>query len=224
MLAALGIPPTVLLNTDVYDEAPAVLEAARRVGAEIVGHGRSNSDSLSGMAPDAERAYLADVAGRIRTHEGAAPGGWSSPWLSHTGNTVNLLADSGYRYLLDLRLDDQPVWLATASGPLLAIPYNAEINDSSTMIGKDVAAGVFESMITDEFAELHAAATGRPLVMSIVLHSFITGVPFRLAAVRRALAQIAGTEGVWFTTPAEIHRAVLDSGDVFGPPMAQVAP
>ena len=78
-------------------------------------------------------------------------------------------------------------------------------------------------MITDEFAELHTAAAGRPLVMSIVLHSFITGVPFRLAAVRRALAQIAEAEGVWFTTPAEIHRAVLDSGDVF-PPMAQVAP
>ena len=57
-LRGLGIPPTVLLNTDVYDEAPAVLDAARRAGAEIVGHGRSNSDSLSQMTPDAERAYL----------------------------------------------------------------------------------------------------------------------------------------------------------------------
>ena len=104
MLAGLGIPPTVLLNTDVYDEAPAVLEAARKIGAEIVGHGRSNSDSLSPMTPDAERAYLAEVADRIRAHEGAAPGGWSSPWLSHTPATLNLLADIGYRYLLDLRL------------------------------------------------------------------------------------------------------------------------
>ncbi|CAN5581866.1 polysaccharide deacetylase family protein [soil metagenome] len=223
LLAALNIPPTVLLNTDVYDEAPAVLEAARRVGAEIVGHGRSNSDVLSGLAPDAERAYLTDVADRIRGHEGAAPGGWSSPWLAHTANTVNLLADTGYRYLLDLRLDDQPVWLATASGPLLAIPYSAELNDSSTMIGKHAAAGVFESMIVDEFTELHAAAAQRPLVMSIVLHSFITGAPFRLAAVRRALARITGTEGVWFTTPAQIHQAALDSEGLFPPPIAQVS-
>ena len=222
MLAALGIPPTVLLNTDVYDEAPAVLEAARRSGAEIVGHGRSNSDSLSGLTPAAERAYLADVADRIRAREGAAPGGWSSPWLSHTADTVNLLADLGYRYLLDLRLDDQPVWLTTASGPLLAIPYNAEINDSSTMIEKQSAAGVFESMITDEFIELHTAAVERPLVMSIVLHSFITGVPFRLAAVRRALTQIAGTDGVWFTTPSRVHEAVVQSRDVFPPPVEKV--
>jgi peptidoglycan/xylan/chitin deacetylase (PgdA/CDA1 family) len=218
-LRGLGIPPTVLLNTDVYDEAPAVLEAARRAGAEIVGHGRSNSDSLSEMTPDAERAYLTHVADRIRAHEGAAPGGWSSPWLSHTPATLNLLAETGYRYLLDLRLDDQPVWLTTESGPLLSIPYNAEINDSSTMIGRQASAHEFADMIVDEFAEL--SATQRPLVMSIVLHSFITGVPFRLRAVRRALEFVAGGDGVWLTTPREIHQAVVESRVLF-PPVAEV--
>jgi len=222
MLAALGIPPTVLLNTDVYDEAPAVVEAARRARSEIVGHGRSNSDSLPQLALDAEREYLRDVAERIRAHEGAAPGGWSSPWLSHTRNTLNLLADNGYRYLLDLRLDDQPVWLTTESGPLLAIPYNAEINDSSTMIGRQASAPEFEAMIVDEFTELSAAAAQVPLVMNIVLHSFITGVPFRLRAVRRALAHIAGADGVWFTTPREIHRAVVDTPELFPTPVVEV--
>jgi len=162
-LGGLGIPPTVLLNTDVYDEAPDVLAAARAAGAEIVGHGRSNSDSLASMAPDAERAYLADVAERIRRHEGAAPGGWSSPWLAHSAATLRLLAATGYRYLLDLRLDDQPVWLRTESGPLLAIPYNAEINDSSTMIGRQASAHEFADMITDEFAELSTTAPLQPI-------------------------------------------------------------
>ncbi len=85
-------------------------------------------------------------------------------------------------------------------------------------------------MIVDEFTELSAAATQVPLVMSIVLHSFITGVPFRLRAVRRALESIAGADGVWFTTPREIHRAVVESsrtvpaagrgGDVVSEPAA----
>jgi peptidoglycan/xylan/chitin deacetylase (PgdA/CDA1 family) len=218
-LRGLGIPPTVLLNTDVYDQAPAVLEAARQAGAEIVGHGRSNSDSLSEMTPDAERAYLTHVADRIRAHEGGAPGGWSSPWLSHTPATLNLLAETGYRYLLDLRLDDQPVWLTTESGPLLSIPYNAEINDSSTMIGRQASAHEFADMIVDEFAEL--SATQRPLVMSIVLHSFITGAPFRLRAVRRALERVVGGDDVWLTTPREIHQAVVESRVLF-PPVAEV--
>jgi peptidoglycan/xylan/chitin deacetylase (PgdA/CDA1 family) len=219
MLGALGIPPTVLLNTDVYDEAPDVLAAARRIGAEVVAHGRSNSDSLAELTPEAERAYLRDVAERIRTHEGAPPGGWSSPWLSHTAATAGLLVETGYRYLLDLRLDDQPVWLSTESGPLLAIPYNVEINDSSTMIGRQASAHEFADMIVDEFTEL--AATPHPLVMSVVLHSFITGVPFRLRAVRGALERIAAAEGVWLTTPREIHRAVLNSPVLF-PPVTEV--
>lgn len=215
MLARLGIPPTVLLNTDVYDEAPAVLEAARRARAEIVGHGRSNSDSLSGMSLAAERAYLAAVADRIRVEEGTPPGGWSSPWLSHTPSTLSLLVENGYRYLLDLRLDDQPVWLSTESGPLLTIPYAAELNDSSTMVGRSVLARDFADMIDDEFAELHAAAADTPLVMSVVLHSFISGVPFRLRPVGRALERIAATDGVWLTTPRDIHRAVVDSPELF---------
>ena len=55
--------------------------------------------------------------------------------------------------------------------------------------------------------------------MSIVLHSFITGVPFRLRAVARALERIAAADGVWLTTPREIHRAVVDSRALFPPPV-----
>ena len=216
LLRRLGIPPTVLLNTDVYDEAPDVMQAARAASAEVVGHGRSNSDSLSGMTPEAERAYLADVADRIHSEEGTAPGGWSSPWLSHTPSTLNLLVDTGYQYLLDMRLDDQPVWLRTESGRLLTIPYAAELNDSSTMVGRSVLARDFADMIDDEFGELYEAAAHTPMVMSVVLHSFISGVPFRLRAVGRALERIAASEGVWLTTPREIHRAVVDRPELFG--------
>jgi peptidoglycan/xylan/chitin deacetylase (PgdA/CDA1 family) len=219
LLDRLGIPPTVLLNTDVYDEAPAVMAAARAIAAEVIGHGRSNSDSLAGMTPDAERAYLAGIADRIRTEEGSPPGGWSSPWLTQTPDTLNLLVASGYRYLLDLRLDDQPVWLTTASGPLLTIPYAAELNDSSTMIGRSVSPRDFADMIDDEFTELSAAASDVPLVMSVVLHSFITGMPFRLRPVGRALERIAASDGVWLTTPREIHRAVVASPQLFPAPV-----
>ncbi|MBA8792988.1 hypothetical protein FHX74_000582 [Friedmanniella endophytica] len=208
-LAALGVRPAVLLNTDVYDEAPEVVAAARAAGAEIVGHGRSNSDTLAGRSRGDERSYLASVRDRIAAAEGTPPGGWSSPWLTHTPQTVDLLAETGYRYLLDLRLDDQPVWLRTGSDPLLAIPYAAELNDSSTMIGRQAGPVEFARMIEDEGAELLAEAAERPLVMSVVLHSFITGVPFRLRPVAEALGRVLALPGVRATTPADIHAAVL---------------
>ena len=207
-LADIGIPPTILLNTDVYDTAPGVTDAARAAGAEIVGHGLSNSDILSGLDPAAEAGYLAAVAARIAAEEGSPPGGWSSPWLTHTPRTPDLLAAAGYRYLLDLRLDDQPVWLSTAGAPLLAIPYALELNDSSSMIGRQVGAGEFADMIVDEFDELLEASAERPLVMSIVIHTFISGAPFRLRRLARALRHVAGHgDAVWLTQPRHIHEA-----------------
>ena len=42
--------------------------------------------------------------------EGRAPEGWLGPWISHSHRTPDLLAEAGYRYLLDWCMDDQPIW------------------------------------------------------------------------------------------------------------------
>lgn len=210
-LESFGIPPTILLNTAVYDSAPELIAEARRLGAEFVGHGVSNSDSLGDMSESDERSYLEAVAERIRLEEGEAPLGWSSPWLTHTENTVDLLAETGYRYVMDLRADDQPVSLQTRGAPLLAMPYSLEINDSTSMVGRAVSPGDFADMIIDEFDELSLAANDQSLVMSVVLHSFISGVPFRLRQLTRALEHIAGSgKDVWLARPRDIY-AVLQS-------------
>jgi peptidoglycan/xylan/chitin deacetylase (PgdA/CDA1 family) len=211
-LSALGVPPTILLNTMTYDTAAAVADAARASGAEIIGHGISNSDSLSEMSPVEERAYLETVAQRIEKEEGSRPGGWSSPWLTHTSHTIDLLAECGYRYLLDLRADDQPVWLTSSSAPVMAIPYALELNDSTSIVGRLVTASDFADMIVDEFDELVAASSRhQPLVMSIVLHSFISGAPFRLRQIARALKHITTHRDlVWLTQPRHVYDAFAE--------------
>ena len=207
-LATLGCPPTILLNTDAYDSAPTLIHAARQAGAEFVGHGLRNSDHLQTMSPAEELAYIEQVRHRIATEEGIAPGGWSTPWLAHTPHTIDHLAAAGYDYLLDLRLDDQPVWLLTSGNSILSIPYATEINDSSSCIGRQVTAEGFAQMIIDEFDEMLSASQQQPLVMSVVLHSFISGQPFRLRALDRALSHIANNqEGVWLATPRAINAA-----------------
>jgi hypothetical protein len=209
-LASLGLPPAVLLNTDVYDTAPDLLDHARAAGAEMVGHGLTNSDTLAGMSAFEEEGYLRAVRDRIERMEGAPPGGWSSPWLAHSPTTLTTLARTGYRYVLDFRLDDQPVTLDTEAGPILAIPYALEINDSTTAIGRQTPARDFADMIVDEFDELLGASREQALVMSIVVHSFVSGQPFRLRALTRALEHIAGhRDEVWFTQPRHIAACAL---------------
>lgn len=204
-LAEMGIAPAILLNTAVYDHAPAVIAAARAIGAELVAHGVTNSHSLASMNPQEEAAYIRAVADRIALEEGRRPMGWSSPWLAHTPSTLDLLAAEGFGYVADFRLDDQPVWLTTRTGKLLAVPYALELNDSSTVIGRQASAREFAEMIIDEFDEMLLSARHEPLVMSVVLHSFISGQPFRLRALTRALEHIAAyRDDIWLTRPGDI--------------------
>ena len=207
-LAGLGVRPTLLLNTEVYDTAPAVVAAARAAEAEIVAHGRSNSDALPDMTAADESAYIQACVARIAAEEGRPPQGWSSPWLQHRDTTLAHLRAAGLDYVLDFRLDDQPVWLSTVAGPILSIPYAAELNDSSTMIGRQMAPADFARAILDEFEEMRAFGE-QAVVMSVVLHSFISGQPFRLRPVAEALARIVSGGDVWLATPREIHAAVL---------------
>ncbi len=105
-------------------------------------------------------------------------------------------------------MDDQPVWLKTRAGRMLSVPYSQELNDSSAVIGRQVSATEFSDMIVDQFDELCGAQDGQPVVMSVILHSFITGQPFRLRALRRALAHIqASREPLWVTQPGPIASA-----------------
>jgi hypothetical protein len=65
-------------------------------------------------------------------------------------------------------------------------------------------------MIVDEFDELLAAAESQPLVLSVVVHSFISGVPFRLKHLTRALRHLAAhADDVWFTQPGPIYDAFV---------------
>ena len=69
----------------------------------------------------------------IRAVSGKAPRGWESPGLTETLDTIDHLAEAGIEYVADWVLDDQPVYVATAHGPVLSVPYTVEINDIAMM-------------------------------------------------------------------------------------------
>lgn len=217
--AEYGLPLSVLLNTALYDHAPALLAACRKSGCEIIAHGHSNSDMMADMDEATESGYIREVTERIAKEEGARPQGWASPWIAETLATPDLLQEAGYRYLLDWCMDDQPVWMKTRSGQILSVPYSQELNDSSTVIGRQAAASEFSDMIVDQFDELQRAAHDQPVVMSVILHSFITGQPFRLRALRRALDHVMRNAGaVWFTQPGMIASHILSLSPAIPPP------
>jgi peptidoglycan/xylan/chitin deacetylase (PgdA/CDA1 family) len=216
-----GVPLAILLNTAVYDEAPDLMAACRAAACEIVAHGHSNSELLAGLSEADEAAYLRSVADRIASQEGAPPLGWASPWIAETALTPDLLHEAGYHYLLDWCMDDQPVWMKTRAGRILSVPYSQELNDSSSVIGRQLGAGEFADMIVDQFDEMLASARHTPQVMSVITHSFISGQPFRLRALRRAVEHIlTHRESIWMTQPGAIASHMMAMHSAAAPSQA----
>jgi len=202
-----GIPLAILLNSAVCDAAPELVAACDAAGCEMIAHGHSNSDTMAGMEEGAEAAYLQSVASRMERATGKRPEGWASPWIAETAHTPDLLHETGYQYLLDWCMDDQPVWMKTRAGRILSVPYSQELNDSSAIIGRQVSATDFADMVVDQFDEMRQTAGDQPLVMSVILHAFIIGQPFRLRALRRAVEHILqARESLWLTHPGAIAR------------------
>jgi len=215
---ALKLPMAALVNSAMYDYAPQLLAACRARGDEIVGHGRTNAERQGVLDEAAERALIAEATSRIAEAEGRVPEGWLGPWISQSPRTPDLLAEAGYRYLLDWCMDDQPVWFHCRGGQrILAVPYPQEVNDIPAIAQRKMSGAAFADMIVDQFDEMLELSAARPLVMGVALHAYLVGQPHRLRHLRRALRHIARQrERLWLTTPGAIarHCASLPAGIV----------
>ena len=203
------IPLALLVNTELYGYCPEMVKAFSARGDEIVGHGRTNAERQIDMTPEQERACIADATAAIVRHEGKPPLGWLAPYISQTYDSLDLLKAAGYRYMMDWSLDDQPVWFRTKHGPLLSVPYQHDLNDSLENVTRRTPSREWCANLIDQFDEMLEESQRRPLVMPIVLHSFVVGQPYRTRQFRRVLDHILKhRDRVWLTRPGEICQYV----------------
>jgi allantoinase len=202
---AFQIPVSLLLNSEIYEHCPEVVDAFRARGAEIVGHGRTNSEHQNDFTEDGERRLIGEVTEAITRHEGRSPRGWLSPGVNPRTTTPDLLQEAGYTYLLDWPMDDQPVWMKTRQGYILSVPYPHEVNDIPMIALHHGTAAAFADMMIDNFDEMRAQSRKQPLVYGIALHAFLLGQPHRLKHLRRAFDHICRHgDDAWFATTGDI--------------------
>jgi len=211
LLTAHGIRSSVALNAAVCDHHPQIVEDCVKLGWEMMGHCRTNTERLTELPPEQERAGIRESLERIARATGKRPVGWLGAGLQETWNTLDHLADEGCIYVADWVNDDQPYVMDVGGRRLVSVPYSYELNDTAAIVRNKYTPGEFERMIRDQFEVLwrEGAESGR--VMAICLHPYITGQPHRIAALARALAHIDRFEGVWKATGEEIARHYLST-------------
>ena len=219
MFDDLQIPVQHQINTAIYDECPDIPERIRSRNDEFLGHGYTNSEEQGGLSEQKEKDLIAKCTATITKHEGKAPTGWMSPWLSNSETTMDLLQEAGYRYVMDWTMDDQPVWIKTRGGKILSMPYPVEANDNRGIVWYRYTSSEFTDMLIDNFDEMleQTQRDGHPLVCPISLHPFVVGRPYRIRQLRRALEHILKyKDRIWLTRPGDIcqHIENLPEGTV----------
>jgi hypothetical protein len=87
------------------------------------------------------------------------------------------------------------------------VPYSQELNHRSAIIGRQLDSADFASIIIDQFDEMRQTPDHQLLVMSVILHSFISGQPCRLRPLCRALEHIVKARAeLWITQPGASAR------------------
>jgi peptidoglycan/xylan/chitin deacetylase (PgdA/CDA1 family) len=206
-----GVRPSVLLNSAVIEHHPQIIAAGRERDWVWLAHGRTNSILHNGFDVDEERRLLTEMTAAIAEATGRRPLGWMGPGLTETHHTPELLADLGYRYVLDWTNDDQPYPL-TVPG-MLSVPYSVELNDL-LLFGKGFTGPEFVQIVIDQYEQLSAdAANGSGRVLALALHPFVIGQAFRHRYFDQVLAYLASRPDVWLTTSDDI-AAHYSAGDV----------
>ncbi len=215
----LDLPYATLLNTEIYDYAPEITEAFKTRGDEFVGHGRTNAERQIDMSVDEEKECIREATKAIATNWGQPPKGWLAPYISQTHDSLDLLKEAGYQYMMDWPIDDQPFWFRTKHGPILSVPYPNENNDSLAMVNRRESPGQWAENIIDHFEEMLEQSRRQPLVMGMALHTHVLGQPFRMRHFRRVMEHISRQrDRIWLTRPGAIadHIETLPKGTVPG--------
>jgi peptidoglycan/xylan/chitin deacetylase (PgdA/CDA1 family) len=212
-LAAAGVPPTVAIDAMAAERYPYIVQACTNRGAEFVAHGISATRIVTSRMPvDDERAYIIESRDRLAAATGRSVKGWYGPEQSESERTPELLDELGFEYVCDWPNDEQPYRMSTAHG-LVAVPTSFMLDDGFAVWGRPFSPDVYPELVARAAATL--ARDGRASARSVVLvlRPWLSGQPFRIAAVERALAAVREAGDVWTATTGELAaacRAVSD--------------
>jgi peptidoglycan/xylan/chitin deacetylase (PgdA/CDA1 family) len=196
-----GVTPTVSINAKVCESYPEAASAARDAGWEFMAHCVTQ---MPIQQIEDQRGLIADSVRLIEKFTGKRPTGWLSPGRTQTWHTLDYVAEAGLSWFGDWILDDQPIWVKTAHGPLVGVPYTAEFNDITMMVSHHHESRVLFERGRDVFDRLYAESAESTRVMAIGVHPYVTGQAHRIKYFEELYAYINSHEGVVHMVGGEI--------------------
>jgi allantoinase len=196
-----GLRASATMNSSVVEVYPALAERIGESGWDIIAHGVIQQ---SLKAVDDERAVIEHSVAQLERYYGRRIRGWLGPGIAQTAHTAEHLKAVGLEYTHDWMIDDQPSWLRTAHGPLLALPYTLELNDVPIWAIQAHPSDTLLRRAQDSCAVLSREADRLTQVLTIALHPHLVAVPHRLPYFELLLDTLLDRDDVIFATSDQL--------------------
>jgi allantoinase len=200
--ASRKLPASTSFNAGVIDAYPQAAIAMRDAGWEFIGHGMHQK--AINHVDGGEEALIKACIDKINGFTGIKMRGWLSPGLRETLDTADLLKKLGMDYVCDWVVDDRPSWMRTTSGPMIAMPYNIELNDSIIYAIERHATGEMLKRVEHTFKRFQRESKDSAIVLALGLHPHLISVPHRIHELEQMLDLLAGSSDVGFFTGSEL--------------------
>lgn len=204
-----GLPATFAVNAAVARRYPFLLTAIREAGHEIAAHGVSTAQLHHAGLDEAEERALVTQA-RTVFPEAIT---WMSPARNQSFATMDLIAEAGFTVCLDWEADMRPLVMDTAHGPLTALPHYSELSDYKLLIERSQSEDDWCTQILEaaRYTVAHADTEGTG-ALAITLTPYVSGQPFRIAALRKLLGALRGIDSLQVMTAANCALAFDEAG------------
>lgn len=217
MVQQRDIKASALMNAQVADVYPSLMDEIVRAQWELVGHGWIQQ---SLKQADDEDAVIKRSLARLRACDGKAVRSWLGPGLGESHDTVDLLKNNGIEFLHDWVVDDLPFWIRTRHGPMVGLPYALELNDVPVYAIKNSSSDEMLKRLEATLAIFERETEQNPRVLTFGLHPHIIGVPHIAYYFEKALDLLMAHPQTVFMTSQQIGDWFIDADGTGGADVA----
>lgn len=203
-----GIRCSATLSIGVLEHFPEIRDAMLQRDWAFVNHGFYNTRFIYSYSEEQEREFLQACRETFKRLTGRELIGASGPSASNTVRSSDLLAEAGFLYQTDWKIDDQPLPINVKSGKLVCVPYTSELNDAP-LFRHHFEADYYAEICKAQFDQLFEESADSGRCMCIAIHPYAMGRPHRIKYLDELLNYIMSHDGVWQATTDEIAEYYL---------------